>query len=190
MCLSLSGRRPAQNSSGAGDLRRIALHGLPILYAGLPLQRSEVRVEQVVAARAEMRHVRGPGCRRAPNGLCRSVSNRATKFGERDDLIAEAKDRIAKAPDQYLNHIYGLEEAGGTSVLLLSSAPFESFGLHTPKEPLPMLTYRALSHIPDIVSLGGVLLGGVWWITSRRAEVAAAEAEQGHGKKGNEEEGE
>lgn len=113
----------------------------------------------------------------------------ATKFGERDDLIAEAKDRIAKAPDQYLNHIYGLEEAGGTSVLLLSSVPFESFGLHTPKEPLPMLTYRVLSRLPDIVSLGGVLLGGVWWITSRRAEVAAAEAEEGHGTKQNKQEG-
>jgi len=113
----------------------------------------------------------------------------ATKFGERDDLIAEAKDRIAKAPDQYLNHIYGLEEAGGTSVLLLSSAPFESFGLHTPKEPLPMLTYRVLSRLPDTVSLGGVLLGGVWWITSRRAEVAAAEGEEGHGTKQNKREG-
>lgn len=114
----------------------------------------------------------------------------ATKFGERDELLAEAKDRIAKSPDQYLNHIYGLEEVGGTSVFLLSSVPFEPFGYNTPKEPLPMLTYRVLSHLPDIVSLGGVLLGGVWWITSRRAEVAAAEAEQGHDKKEKKEEGE
>ncbi len=102
----------------------------------------------------------------------------ATKFGDRDELIAEAKDRIAKAPDQYFKRIYGLEEAGGTSTLLLSSVPFDSFGLRTPTEPLPLLTYRVLSHIPDLVTMGGVLLGGVWWITHRREEVAAYEANE------------
>lgn len=100
----------------------------------------------------------------------------ATKFGDRDELIAEAKDRIAKSPAQYLNRIYGLEEVGGTSTLLLSSVPFESFGLKATDQPLPVLTYRVLSHIPDLVSMGGVLLGGVWWITHRREEVAAHEA--------------
>jgi len=101
----------------------------------------------------------------------------ATKFGDRDALIAEAKERIAKSSNQYVNHIYGLTEVGGTSVLLVSSIPFEAFGYHTDleKEPLPILTYRVLSHVPDVVTVGGVLLGGVWWITSRRAEVAAAE---------------
>jgi formate dehydrogenase iron-sulfur subunit len=116
----------------------------------------------------------------------------ATKFGERDDLIAEAKARIAKAPDQYLNRIYGLEEAGGTSTLLLSSVPFESFGLRTLTEPLPLLTYRVLSHIPDLVSMGGVLLGGVWWITHRRQEVAAYEVKERNAtdKKDKKEDGE
>jgi formate dehydrogenase iron-sulfur subunit len=38
-----------------------------------------------------------------------------------------------------------------------------------------MLTYRVLSHIPDFVPLGGMVLGGVWWITHRREEVAFAE---------------
>jgi formate dehydrogenase iron-sulfur subunit len=41
-----------------------------------------------------------------------------------------------------------------------------------------MLTYRVLSRIPDFVPLGGILLGGVWWITHRREEVAAAEGEE------------
>ena len=102
----------------------------------------------------------------------------ANKFGERDELLAEAKQRIKEKPDQYVQHVYGESEVGGTSVLLLSSVPFEQFGyrgdlLH---EPLPMLTYRVLSRIPDFVGLGGVLLGGIWWITNRRADVAAAEA--------------
>ena len=99
----------------------------------------------------------------------------ATKFGERDELINEAQRRIRDNPGTYVNHIYGLNEVGGTSVLLLSSVPFEEFGYSTPDYALPMLTYRVLSRIPDFVPLWGVLLGGVWWITHRREEVAAAE---------------
>ena len=104
----------------------------------------------------------------------------ATKFGDREALIREAKERIAKNPNQYVNHIYGLNEVGGTSVLLLSGVPFAEFGYlaNLPKQPLPMLTYQVLSKIPDLVALGGVLLGGVWWITHRREEVAAAEGRQ------------
>ena len=101
----------------------------------------------------------------------------ATKFGDRDELILEAQRRIRENPGQYVNHIYGLTEVGGTSVLLLSSVPFEEFGYRADlsKDPLPILTYRVLSRIPDFVPLGGMLLGGVWWITHRREEVAAAE---------------
>ncbi len=104
----------------------------------------------------------------------------ATKFGDRDALIAEAQQRIKDNPNNYVNHIYGLNEVGGTSVLLLSSVPFEEFGYRTDltRDPLPVLTYRVLSRIPDFVPLGGMLLGGVWWITHRREEVAAAEAKE------------
>jgi len=104
----------------------------------------------------------------------------ATKFGERDELIAEAQKRIHDNPANYVNHIYGLTEVGGTSVLLLSSVPFEQFGYRADlsQDPLPMLTYRVLSRIPDFVPLGGMMLGGIWWITHRRDEVAAAEHPQ------------
>src|SRR6266581_2041385 len=73
--------------------------------------------------------------------------------------------------------VYGVNEVGGTSVLLLSSVPFEEFGYRTDltRDPLPMYTYRVLSRIPDFVPLGGMALGGIWWITHRREEVAAAE---------------
>ena len=100
----------------------------------------------------------------------------ATKFGNRDELILEAQQRIRDNPGQYINHIYGLTEVGGTSVLLLSSVPFAEFGYRADlsTDPLPILTYRVLSRIPDFVPLGGMLLGGVWWITHRREEVAAA----------------
>ncbi len=101
----------------------------------------------------------------------------ASVFGERDELIAEARRRIRENPSAYVPRLYGEEEAGGTSVLYLSAVPFESLGLPVdiPHDPLPMYTYRVLSKIPNLVSLGGVLLGGIWWITKRRAEVARAE---------------
>jgi len=101
----------------------------------------------------------------------------ATKCGDRDALIAEAKQRLAAKPGNYYQRIYGLEEVGGTSVLYLSAVPFEQIGLRTylPRQPLPTLTWRALEAVPDVVSVGSVLLGGIWWITNRRDEVAKAE---------------
>jgi len=104
----------------------------------------------------------------------------ATLFGDRDELIAEARRRIAENPGAYVNRVYGLEEVGGTSVLFLSTVPFEQLGMRTDllREPLPLLTYRVLSKIPHFVGLGGVLLGGIWWITHRREEVARAEGEK------------
>ncbi len=110
----------------------------------------------------------------------------ATKFGEREELIAEAQKRLRDAPGQYVNEVYGLQEAGGTSVLLLSGVSVGDFGYPTnvAREPLPMLTYRVLSRIPDLVGLGGVFLGGIWWVTHRREEVALAEGkEKSNGKK-------
>lgn len=104
----------------------------------------------------------------------------ATKCGDREALIAEARQRIAGKPDAYYPKIYGLKEAGGTSVLYLSAVPFEQIGLRTnvPQGPLPDLTWRVLELVPDVVSTGAVLLGGVWWITNRRAEVARAEGKK------------
>ncbi len=104
----------------------------------------------------------------------------ATKFGERDELIREARQRMHESPGKYVDHIYGLDEVGGTSVLMLSSVPFENFGFRADlvKEPLPLFTFRVLSRIPDIVLLGSVALGGVYWITKRREEVAAAEGRE------------
>jgi formate dehydrogenase iron-sulfur subunit len=111
----------------------------------------------------------------------------ATKFGDRDELLAEAQKRVRDNPQNYVNHIYGVNEVGGSSVLLLSSVPFEQFGYRTdmPRDPLPLFTYRVLSRIPDFVPLGGIMLGGVWWITHRREEVAAAEG--GHPRKAQDE---
>ncbi|MEK6571008.1 MAG: 4Fe-4S dicluster domain-containing protein [Bacteroidota bacterium] len=101
----------------------------------------------------------------------------ASIFGDRDEILQEARRRIHENPDQYVQYIYGESEVGGTSVLYLSSVPFGSLGFKTDisKEPLPMLTLEALSKIPSVVFAGGVFLYGVWWITNRRKEVRKLE---------------
>ncbi len=101
----------------------------------------------------------------------------ASIFGNRDELLEEAENRLKLNPRLYVRRIYGKEEAGGTSVLYLSAVPFEMLGLppNVPREPLPLYTFRVLSKLPKLVTLGGVLLGGIWWITNRREEVEKAE---------------
>mgnify|MGYP003693965893 CR=1 FL=1 len=59
------------------------------------------------------------------------VPHGAITFGEREDMVKEARQRIASAPSRYIPHIYGLNEVGGTSVLHLSSVPFEKLGYPT-----------------------------------------------------------
>ena len=65
-------------------------------------------------------------------------------------------------------------------MFFLSAVPFEQIGLRTsvPQEPLPETTWRVLELLPDVVSTGTVLLGGIWWITNRRAEVAKKEGKR------------
>ncbi len=101
----------------------------------------------------------------------------ATVFGEREELLREARRRMAAEPAAYFLHIYGEHEVGGTSVLFLSPLPFAQLGFRAPgTRPLPELTWMALEKVPGVVTLGGALLSAVWWISHRREEVALAVA--------------
>lgn len=103
----------------------------------------------------------------------------ATTFGDRDELIEEAQRRIKDNPDRYVNHIYGLKEAGGTAVLHISPVPFEKLGFKTflRNESYPELTWDVIEKLPAVVGVGGVLMAGIYWLTSRRDDVRAEERE-------------
>ncbi len=115
-----------------------------------------------------------------PTSCSEACPTNATITGDYEAMVREARRRITENPKQYHPKIYGLREVGGTSVLFLSSVPFEQLGLNTglPLEPLPQLTRQVLSFVPDVVGIGSVLLGGVYWITHRRDEVAAVEGQR------------
>ena len=104
----------------------------------------------------------------------------ATIAGEREALLNEARARLAAEPGKYLPKIYGEHDAGGTSVLVLSSIPFAAMGLpeNLPAEAMPLLTFRVLSKIPPIVAVGASVLTGLWWLTRRKVAVARAEAQE------------
>ena len=102
----------------------------------------------------------------------------ATVFGDREQLLAEARRRIEENP-AYVRRIYGTDEAGGTSVFFLSDVPFEQLGFASSliNQPMPTLSAAALNDVPVIVMVGASLLAALYWITERREKVALAERE-------------
>jgi formate dehydrogenase iron-sulfur subunit len=104
----------------------------------------------------------------------------ALTYGDRDELLQEAEKRLNTDPSKYAGRIYGEKEIGGTSLLILSDIPLQKLGYppSLSENPMPALTWAALEEIPNVVLLGGTLLGGLWWLTRRRADVARAERQK------------
>jgi formate dehydrogenase iron-sulfur subunit len=100
-------------------------------------------------------------------------------YDEHDSVVAEARRRLRSHPEKYLNHIYGLEEAGGTSWLYLSAVPFEQIGFKTniSNVPLPSLTWEYIIHIPAL--FGIVFVAGLGsWIITRRIQTNESKEQQ------------
>ncbi|HMN49378.1 MAG TPA: 4Fe-4S dicluster domain-containing protein [Ignavibacteriaceae bacterium] len=108
----------------------------------------------------------------------------ATLFGDMDKLIAVAKKRLQDHPEKYYQKIYGLEEAGGGHVLVISPVPFEQLGYVSklPNESMPEFTMRAMEKIPSVVIGGGVFLSGMYWLTKRKNQIAKEEKKSINGK--------
>ncbi|MFP4527039.1 MAG: 4Fe-4S dicluster domain-containing protein [Candidatus Kapaibacterium sp.] len=130
----------------------------------------------------------------------------ATIYGERDELLAEARRRIKSEPDKYMDHIYGEKEVGGTSVIYVTSkdCPLDFLyyfdnrvgkgegllGAPDPTEPLPATTKWAMTAVPYAFVGMGALMGGAYWIIQRRQKLMGDQTEeQPEESKDNEEEG-
>jgi formate dehydrogenase iron-sulfur subunit len=98
------------------------------------------------------------------------------RFGDRDEMLQVARDRISGHPEKYVDHIYGEKEAGGTSVLYLSSVPFEKIGFpDVGTKAYPGFSKLALHAVPPAVMAVGALLASTYALLKRRASAIAGD---------------
>lgn len=101
----------------------------------------------------------------------------ALRFGERDEMLAEGRRRIAARPERYVDRIYGEKEAGGTSVLYLSAVPFAQLGFPEPGEkPFPGFSKAALTAVPPAVMAVGATLAVAYAFFRKRVQAVATAA--------------
>lgn len=98
----------------------------------------------------------------------------ALRYGDREEMLELARDRMAGQPGNYVDHIYGEKEAGGTTVLYLSAVPFSKLGFpDVGTASFPARTSWALHAVPPAVMALGAMLGGIYGFLKRRAAVMA-----------------
>lgn len=111
----------------------------------------------------------------------------ATVFGTRQAMLDEARRRFAASPGKYFvkpgqtePEIFGEHEVGGTSVLYISDVDlgFLAWGPQLGDEPLPTLTWAALSKVPPVVLGVAGAMSAVYWIIGRRMKLQAEAAER------------
>jgi formate dehydrogenase iron-sulfur subunit len=104
----------------------------------------------------------GPACaERCPTG--------ALIWGKRDKLISQAEMRIESEKGRYIEHVYGKEEAGGTSALYLSGVPFAKLGLEdVGNVPIPEISEGTASIVLPGIVLGGPFILGLIRLVSKR----------------------
>ena len=96
-------------------------------------------------------------------------------FGPREELLSDARAKLAAHPERYVQHIYGENEVGGTSWLYLSSIPFEQIGL--PKlgyHPTPGYTepiqHAIFKYFLPPLGLYSLLGGLMWYFNTRKKQ--------------------
>ncbi len=108
----------------------------------------------------------------------------ATIFGTRAEMLEEARRRITENPHKYYPHgephIYGEHEVGGVSVLYISDISLEFLGWQAElgTEPVPALTWGALSKVPPIALGVAAAMSGIYWVIGRRMRLQAEAAER------------
>jgi len=129
---------------------------------------------------------------RQKNGLkpaCTEVCpSGALTFGKRAELLEVAKSRIYQNPDRYLHHVYGEQEAGGTSWLYIGDVDLGKLAFRTdvPTQNIPDLVSGALGAPPFVMTLWPPLLMGLYAFSRRRDEgegegTGAPKGEDHHG---------
>jgi Fe-S-cluster-containing dehydrogenase component len=109
-------------------------------------------------------------------GCCEVCPREAVVYGTYDELLAEAKRRMADNPGRYVDRIYGEHDGGGTQVLYLSHVPFEKLGLPELGDEGSGTLNRTVQHgiYQGFIAPAALYaaLGGVMLVNKRRGKVA------------------
>ena len=105
---------------------------------------------------------------------------KATIFGDRDQLLAEAHRRISDNPGVYVNNVWGEHDVGGSSVLYISNVDlsFLTGGKSLGTRPLPATTSLAMEAVPFTFCGVLALMGGVHWVIERRMKLPKDEPDE------------
>src|SRR4030067_2020848 len=108
---------------------------------------------------------------------CIKVCPTSTMFyGDLGAVMAEAEKRLKGNPGKYVKHIYGKEEAGGTSWIYLSAEHFDTLGFNMkiPNIKYPDLTWAYISKIPSVIGVV-IIAGALPWAITRRQNAEEGE---------------
>jgi Fe-S-cluster-containing dehydrogenase component len=114
---------------------------------------------------------------------CAEVCPRqAVIYGKREDLLRDAKARLAENPGKYIQKIYGEVDGGGTQCLYLSHVPFEQLGLPVLGEQSTPTLQRTIQHavykgFAAPIALYGIL--GVVMLRNRKTQPQESTGEGG-----------
>jgi formate dehydrogenase iron-sulfur subunit len=131
-------------------------------------------IDRTTTGEGETREDRMPAC----VAIC---PTQALLFGQREEMLGEARRRIEQNPELYVNQIYGEFEAGGTSWLYISAVPFEklAFPQEVGTEPYPEYTETALKSVPPLIIFGGTVLSALYMMWRRKIAIQQEETSQG-----------
>ena len=98
----------------------------------------------------------------------------AITYGNRNELIKVAREKIKKHPDRYINYIYGENEVGGTSWMYLAGQDFSKLAFpDIGTKPAPgvseSIQHGIFAYFVPPASLYA-LLAGIMWLAKKRNE--------------------
>ena len=105
----------------------------------------------------------------------------AILFGQRKDLLQEARKRLQQNPDKYVQKIYGEKEVGGVNHLYLAGVPFAKLGLPVlPEEAPPRFSEKIMHTIYKGFIAPVVLYATLFVIAFRNMKRPESEPQPAH----------
>ena len=116
---------------------------------------------------------------------CEVCPREAVIYGKREELLAEAKRRLAANPKRYNGKVYGEKDGGGTQVLYLAAAgvTFEDLGLPKLTEESSASFSESVSHAPYLHGITPIALYATAAFIIRRNKKKEEAEHHGEGEK-------